>query len=146
MNLLKNVIPTCILCNTILEPKYAVSRNILQRYIFISFLQNIFHVKWNSRTGKCVFTMNIFKQRRDLLYVCPDACPLILCIDYLSDIDKLSPYSMWESARIGDGSDNPLFSPGKIPSVLICESSEPSPNYFSFLQNIFHIKWNVLFP
>ena len=34
----------------------AVFRYTSQRYIFISFLQNNFHIKWNSRTGECVFT------------------------------------------------------------------------------------------
>lgn len=34
----------------------AVFRYTSQRYIIIPFLQNIFHIKWNSRTGKCVFT------------------------------------------------------------------------------------------
>ena len=34
----------------------AVFRYTSQRYIFISFLQNNFHIKWNSRIGECVFT------------------------------------------------------------------------------------------
>jgi len=48
--------------------------------------------------------------------------------------------------KLGDGSDNPLFSPGKNTQCVHLRINGTVPQLFFIPAKDFHIKWNVLFP